>query len=268
MGADGHYEPYLVVEKETIRVDSSTVSTVERSYARAPDGRRQLIQGQSRTLADGAVRTVRSTSNPDVNGRLQLVQKEIEDKKQIGPNLQETRTSVLTQDVNGGLRESMRTERRETQSDHTVEFQETNVMPDGNGNWETREVRQGVVKEEGERRSQEENVLRPDSDGKLAIVQRTIRKEIAGAGGERQATTETYSIDLPGATRDGSLHPVERVITVSRASQDGQQSTHTLVEKPNPGAPTQGMRVTSQALEVVVRGSDGVAHETRSLEAK
>jgi hypothetical protein len=270
IGSDGHYEAYLVMEKETIRIDSTTVSTVERSYVRDPDGRRQLTQvteGESRTLADGEVRKVRTTSNPDVNGRLQVVQKEIEDKKQTSPNVQDTRTSEFTSDVNGGLKESVRTERRETRSDdHTVRFQETNLMRDGNGNWQTLEVRQGVVKDDGKQRSKEENVLRPDSDGKLLVVQRTMSKEIASASGETQSTTETYSVDLPGATRDRNLHSVERVTTVRRVGQDGQRSTQTHVENPNPGSLTQGMRVTSQVDEFVTRGADGISHETRTLQ--
>jgi hypothetical protein len=270
MGADGHYEPYLIVERETVKVDSTTVKTVERSYASDPNGGRQLIEvteGQSQTVGQGAVRTVRTTSNPDANGRLQVVQKEIEVTNQTSPNVQETRTSVFTTDGNGGLSESVRTERQETRSaDHTVQFQETKLVRDPNSSWQTSEVRRGLVKDDDKRHTKEQTVLQPDSNGRLAIVQRTLSTEIAGADGKGQTTSETYSVDLPGTTRDGNLHPVERVTTVHQASQDGQRSTLTRVEKPDPGSPTDGMRVTRQALEVVVRGGAG-AVETRSVRA-
>jgi len=270
MGADGHYEPYLIVERETVKVDSTTVKTVERSYASDPNGGRQLIEvteGQSQTLGQGAVRTVRTTSNPDTNGRLQVVQKEIEDTKQTSPNVQETKTSVFTTNGNGGLSESVRTERQETRSpDHTVQFQESKLVRDSNSNWQTSEVRRGVIKDDDKRRTEEKTVLQPDSNGRLAIVQRTVSTEIAAAEGKSQTTTETYSVDLPGATRDGNLHPVERVTTLHQASQNGERSTLTRVEKPDPGSPSEGMRVTGQALEVVVRGSAG-AVETRSVQA-
>lgn len=272
MGVDGHYEPYLIVERETVKVDSTTVKTVERSYANDTNGRHQLIQvteGQSQTSGQGAVRTVRTTSSPDANGRLQVVQKEIEDTKQSGPNVQETRTSVFTADGNGGLSESARRERQETRGpDHTVQFQESSLVRDANSTWQTREVKRGMAREDDKRRTKEQSVLQPDSDGRLVIVQRTVTTESVPAEGKAQTTTtETYSVDLPGATRDGNLHPVERVTSLHQASQDGRQSTLTRVEKPDPGSPTEGMRVTSQALEVVVRGGSGDARETRSVQA-
>ncbi|HTS57973.1 MAG TPA: hypothetical protein VMH03_10510 [Terriglobales bacterium] len=271
MGADGRYQPYLIVERETVKVDSNTVKTVERSYASDPNGGRQLIQvteGQSQTLGQGAIRTVRTTSSPDANGRLQVVQKEIEDTKQSSPNVQETKTSLFTADGNGGLSESVRTDRQETRSsDHTIQFQESKLVRDTNSNWQTSEVRQGVVKDDDQRRTKEQSVWQPDFNGKLAIVQRTVSTEIGTAEGKGQTTSETYSIDLAGTTRDGSLHPVERVTTLHQAGQDGQGSTLTRVEKPDPGSPTEGMRVTSQALEVVVRDSAGTARETRSVRA-
>jgi hypothetical protein len=270
MNADGSYEPYLTVEKETTKADSNTVRTMERSYVRDSDGHRQLIQvteRESRTLADGEVKSVRTTSNPDANGILQVVQKEIEDKKQVSPGVQDTKTSLFTANIDGGLKESVRTERRDTQNDHTVEFKETNLIQDSNGNWQTREVKQGVVREDGKQSSREESVLRPDADGNLSVVQHAVSTETTGSGGETRATTETDSLDLPGVPRDGSLHPVERVTTVHRASQDGKQSTETQIERPNPGSPGDGMRVTSQSIDVVIRGANGISHQTRTLNA-
>ncbi len=271
IGPNGNYEPYLDVEKETVKVDSTTVRIVERSYARDSDGRRRLVQvteEESRNLPGDEVKTVRTTSNPDLNGGLRVVQKEIEDTKQTSPNVQETKTSVLTPDVNGGLTESVRTEQRETKNaDHTVQFQKSTLVQDGGGRWQAREVRQGVIKEDGAEHSREESVLQPDSEGKLAVVQRTVSKEAASASGETRGTTETYSVDLPGAPRDGSLHPVQRVTTVHRADQGGRQSTETQIEQPNPGSPASGMRVTGGTIDIVRSGADGTTHETRTIQS-
>jgi hypothetical protein len=266
MGADGHYEPYFDVEKETIRVDSDTVRTAERSYAWDSDGQRrqlvQVIEGQTRTLADGVVKTVRTTSNTYAEyGNLQAVQQEVEVKKQISADVQETTTSVFALQ-NGGVSELSRTEERDTRRGHSIEFQKTNLVRDGNGGWQTREVRQGVAKEDG---SKEENVLWPDSEGKMSVVQRTTSKQSMAAGGGTQVITETYSLDRTGWARDGKMHLVERVTTISRLGQDGQQSTQATFENPNPGSATDGLRVTSQSLDVVVRGADGIAHEVRTL---
>ena len=270
IGADGKYEPYLTVEKEIIRIDSNTVKTVERSYARGSDGQRQLMQvteAEARTSSGGDVKTVRTTSNPDVNGNLQVVQKLIEEKKQTSPQVQEIRTSRFAPDSDGALRESERTDERQTRTGNTVEFQKTDRIPDLNGNWQTREERKGTIKEDGAQRLKEESIQQPDSDGKMGIVQRTVEKQSADVGGQTKATTETYSVDLPGVPRDGSLHPVERVTTVHTAEPNGKQSTQVRVERPNPGSPNSGMQVTSQVLDVSTSDSNGVSRQTRTIQA-
>jgi hypothetical protein len=277
LNSDGNYEPYLDVEKETVKVNATTTRTVERSYATDPQGQRKLMQvteEESRTISAGGaagvgreVKTVRDTSNPDANGGLQLVHKEIEDSKQLSPDLKETKVSILTPDINGGLSESIRTEARETRTgEHTTQFQKTTSMPDGEGHWQPQEVKKGVITQNGKQQTKEETVLRPDSEGKLEVIQRTVSKEAAGADGETRATTDTYSIDLPGAARDGDLHPVERVTTSHRAGQSGQ-STQTQVEQPNPGSPTAGMRVTGETIDIVRPGSDGTTRESRTIES-
>ncbi len=271
MGMDGHYEPYLTVEKETIKVNSTTTKTVDRSYVRDSNGERQLIQvteEQSQTLGPGTTRTVRTTSNPDPNGNLQLVKREIEEQKQISPTVHETNTSVLTTDANGGLSESQRIERRETQSDsHTVQFQQSTQVRDVNGGWQTSEVRKGIVQENGTSHSREEEIAQPDADGKLAVVQRTTSKESEGVTGDKKITTETSSVDLPGTGRDGTLHPVERVTTVHLTGLDGTQSTQTQIENPNPGSPTDGMYVIGRTIDIVKPGPAGITRETQTIQS-
>jgi len=266
---DGGYEPYIDVETETIEVDSDTVRTVERSYERDSDGRRQLVQvieRQTRSLADGTVRTVRTTSHSDLNEKLEIVQQEVEVKKQLSPDVLQTTTSILIPE-DGELKESARIEQRETRCDQEIEFRETHLVRDGNGGWQTSEVRQGLTKEDGAQGYKEENLLWPDSNGKMSVVQRTTRKETTEASGEKQAITETYSIDLPGEARDGTLHLAQRVTTVDGVGQGGKQSTQLTVEDATLGASGDGMRVTSQSFDLIVRGPDGIAHETRSVQA-
>jgi hypothetical protein len=181
---DGGYEPYIDVETETIEVDSDTVRAVERSYERDSDGRRQLVQvseRQSRSLADGTVSTVGTTSHSDLNGKLQ---QEVEVKKQLSPDVLQTTTSFLIPE-DGELKESARIEQRETRCDQEIEFRETHLVRDGNGGWQTSEARQGLTKEAGAQGYKEENLLWPDSNGKMSVVQRTTRKETREASGEK-----------------------------------------------------------------------------------
>ena len=63
------------------------------------------------------------------------------------------------------------------------------------------------------------------------------------ASGEKHSTIETYSLNVPGVTSDGSLHLVERASTVERTSKTGEQVTEQKVEKANGGDPTSGLRL-------------------------
>jgi hypothetical protein len=268
MNSDGRYEPYQDVEKETIKVDANTTKTIERSYAYR-DGRRQLVQKteeESHKLSGGETRTVRTTSNPDANGDFQVVQKEITDTKKTGSNTQETTTSVLTPNINGGLNESLRIRQSDTKiDDHTSQFQKTTLLSDGSGNWQSTEIRQGVIKDNGKEQTREETVSQPDSDGKFAVVQRTITKESPTGDSQTRTTTETDSVDVPGIARENGLHPVERVVTVHTSETNGAQSSQTQVLRPNPGAPTGSMQITVQSTDAVQPGTNGFTRETHAI---
>ena len=261
IGLDGRYEPYLDTEKESVKIDASTVRIVERAFGRDSDGQRILIQvteEERRSLGGGAVKSIRNTSNPDANGRLQVVQREIQETKKTGPNVQDTKTTVLTPDINGGLAAVMQIQERQKRSDdHTIEFRKSTLLPDGNGSWQVGEVREGVIKDDGKDRSKDEQVLRPDSDGKLSAVGRTVSRESESTPGEKRNSVETYTTDVPGSVGDGSLHLNQRVTTIRRAHADGGQTTEEQVERHNPGEPDGGLRVTTKAIDIVRPGAGG-----------
>jgi hypothetical protein len=258
MGMDGRYVPYLDVQKETVRVDANTTRTVERAFGRDSDGRKTLVQvteEERHILPGGEVKTVRTTSNPDANKALQIVQREVQDSRQISPNVQETKSTFLTASPNGGLAASMQTTERQTKTgDHDVEFRKSILMPDSNGNLQLSEVREGTIKDDGKDRIKEERVLQPGTDGNLSLVQRTVSKESQNAAGEKRDTTETYSNNLPGTPIDRGLRLNQRVVTVHRKGEDGVQSTEKQVEQRNPAEPSDRLRVTEQAIDIVRPG--------------
>jgi hypothetical protein len=269
MGMDGHYEPYLDVQKETVKVDASTIRTVERTFGRDSEGRKTLVQvteEEKRTLPGGEVKVVRTTSDPDANGVLQTVQQELRDTRQINSNVQETKNTILTASPNGGLTPSVQTTDRETTTgDHSVAFRKSTSLPDSNGNWQVSEVREGTVKGDGKAQTKEESVLRPGSDGNLSVVERTVSKQSENTAGEKRETVETYSTNLPGTPIDGSLRLNQQVTTVHRKSQDGTQSTATQVEQRNPAQPSDSLRVTQEAIDIVRPGTAGTTRETQTL---
>jgi hypothetical protein len=270
-GSDGHFEPYQDIEKETVQVDAATVRTTIRTFGRDFDGAKKLVQvtqEEKHTLPGGDSKVVRATSNPDVNGNLQLVQRQIEQTKRISKDVEETKTTVMLPSVNGGLAPAMKVqERRNRGANDAVESQRTTLLPDGAGNWQVSEIRQATTRQEGENRSTEERVSRPDSEGKLGEVSRTVSKESESASGERRNTVETFSLDVPGSARDGSLHLVERSTNAQHITSTGQQTTEQQVEQPNPGDPGAGLRITILTSDSVRPGPSG-AQAKRTIQVR
>jgi hypothetical protein len=265
-GPDGRYVPYSEIERESVRVNQTTVSNVERSYGRTPDGQRVLTQErreESRSLPDGEKKVTRTTSNPDGNGVLQVVQRALVDSKQVGPGVQETKTTLFSADGSGRLGPSMQIEERERKTEAgTVETRKSTSLADGAGHWTVSEVRDGITrKETGGAITTEERVLRPDSNGKMAVAERTVtRQSEAGPGGQNQ-TTETYSTNVPGQAGNEGLELVRRESTVQRTGASGAHDTTRRVEQTNPGDPTAGLQVTQEAIDIVRPGSNGTAAE-------
>jgi len=270
-GFDGHFEPYQDIEKETVQLDATTVQTTTRTFGRDAEGAKTLVQvteEEKHTLPGGNSNVVRSTSNPDGNGTLQLVQRQIEETKRINKDVEETKTTVMLPSVDGGMAPAMKVqERRERGANDTVESQKTTLLPDGAGNWQVSEIRQATARHEGKNSSTEERVSRPDSEGKLGEVSRTVSKESESASGEKRNTLETYSVDLPGSAPDGSLHLIERATTSQHTSPSGQQATQQEVERPDPGDPGSGLRVTTLTTDTVRPGPSG-AQATRTIQVR
>jgi len=255
--------------RQTVKVDANTVRTIERAFGRDSDGRKTLVQvteEEKRILPGGEVKVMRTTSNPDANGGLQVVQRETQDIRQINPNVQETKTTFLTSSTNGGLAASMQTTERQTKTgEHDVEFRKSTLLPDLNGGWQVGEIREGTVKGDGQDRTKEERVLRPGANGNLTVVERTVSRESENAAGEKRATVETYSNNLPGSPVDDSLRLNQQVTTVSRTGKDGMQSSEKQVAERNPGQPSDSPRVTEQAIDIVRPGLGGTIRQTQTL---
>ena len=273
LGSDGHYIPYSQTEKETVRVNDTTVRTIERNYGTGPDGEWKLNlqkQEETRILAGGQEKTERTTSSPDGSGKLQVVQRELVDSKQISPGVTSTQSTVYSADGSGRMSATAQTELTEKKMDSgKTEFKKTTMLSDGDGNWQVSEVREGTNQgQTGGGQVKEESVRRPDGNGALSVQQRTVTREATGNGGEKRATTETYSTYVPGLTIAGSPQLVKREVTVQRTDPNGQQSTTQQVEQVNPGDPSSGLHVAEQATDVVQTGSNGVAQSKTTVSVK
>src|SRR6266481_1085905 len=273
-GSNGDYEPYQDIETETVKVNSTTTRTITRTFGRDTDGRKNLVQvreEETHTQPGGDSSVTRVVSNPDANGRLQPVQREIATTKKIGrgkdKDIEETRTTVMLPGINGDLAPALQVqERRQQGANNTVDSQKTTMFPDGSGNWQVSETRHTTIKQQGTNSTTEERVSRLDPNGKLAEVSRTVTKESESAPGEKRNTTEVYSVDVPGSARDGSLHLAQRETTAQRTSSTGQQTTQHQVEQPDPGNPDSGPRVTVLTTDTLRPGASG-SRTTRTIES-
>jgi len=259
---DGHYEPYQDIERETVQVDANTVRTTTRTFGRDVNGTKNLVQvteEEQHSLPDGNSNISRTTSNPDVNGKLQPVQREIIDtKKAAGDAGEETKTTVMLPSIEGGLAPAYKTdELRKRGANDSIESQKTTLMLDGSANWQVVETRQAKAKEEANDRSTEERVSRLDSAGKLGEVSRVVTKESKGPSGEKRSTVETYALDVPGMSQDGSLHLVERTTSSQHSGSTGEQINESKVEKLDAVDVSAGVRVSVAKSERVQRGPSG-----------
>jgi hypothetical protein len=246
--ADGHFEPYQDIERETLQVDAATMRTTTHTFARDFNGRKTLVQveeEEKHTLPGGDSNVTRITSNSDLNGKLKPVQREIVETKRVGTDEEETNTTVMLPSINGGLAPAFKThELRKRAANDTVESEKTTLLLDVNGNWQVNEVRQATTRQEGTNRTTEERVSRLDSEGKLGEVSHVVSQESESTSGEKRSVVETYSIDVPGTSRDGSLHLVERKTSTESSSSTRERATEQKVEQTNPGDPGSGLRVS------------------------
>jgi hypothetical protein len=265
LGPDGHYQPDSDTETETIHENDSTTRTVVRTYTWDGNGRRQLFQiteEDARTTASGDKQVTRTTSNSDVNGNFQVVQREVADTTKSSPDTQETKTTLNRADGNGGFSTLRQTDELEkTNVDHSVEVKKTMLIPDGNGNWQVGEVKEQTIKEDGKNRTTEERISRPDVNGKLSELSRTVGQETETGAGEKSRTVDTYSTQLPGSAGNGALQLNRRVTTIQKKDATGEK-TEQQAEEPNLGIPSDGLQARAKTKYVVQYAAAGTQQTT------
>ena len=271
LGLDGRYQPDSDTETETIQVDATTTRTLVRTYRWDANGqKRYLIQvreQEARSATNGDTHAVSTTSNPDVNGNLRVVQREVADTRKTSPDAQETKATVYVTDGSHGFTPSLQTQEVRTSSaDHSIEVRKTTLLPDGNGKWEVGEVKENTIKEDGKDRTSEERVSRPNSEGGLSEVSRSMGKETETAAGEKNSTVETYSKDISGLATDGSLHLGWRVTTVQKKDSDGK-TTEQQVEQPNPDNANAGLQVNAKTKYTVRYAFSGI-QQTKTVQIR
>jgi hypothetical protein len=268
--ANGTYLPDHETEKETIHVDATTTRTVERTYRWDANGRRNLVQvteEEARSSARGDGHLVRTISSSDLNGNIQVTQREVADTRKTSPDVQETNTTFYILDGNGGLSPSLQTQEVQKRSaDSTVAVKTSKLWQDSSGHWQVGEVEESTTKIDGKNRTSEESISRSDSEGRLSEVSRTVSRETENAAGEKRNTVETYSTYVPGLAPDGSLH-LNRMVTTVQNFDSGGKATEQQVELPKPGDPIGGLQVAARTRYIVQYGGS-VEQQTKTVQLR
>ena len=245
---DGSFQSNEDIERETLQLDANTVRITTRKFGRDGNGRKTLAQvteEEKNDLPGGVSSIVRLTSSSDLNGALQPIRREVVETQSIGYGAEEVKTTVLLLSIYGSLDPAIKKhELRKRFTNNTIESKQTTLLLDGAGNWQATEVRQVTTSQDGTNRTTEQRVSQLDYAGKLADVSRVLSRESESTSGEKRSLVETYSIDVPGTTRDGSLHVVERKTGTEHSSSTGERATDQRIEQTNPGDPGSGPRVS------------------------
>jgi len=252
---EGNYQPTLETEEEIIKQGGRTTRVIRRLYSTAPDGRRQVVQVSEEDHAElpgGGERVVRTISDVDVQGRLNVVREETEETRQLSAGKSETHTMVRQPDINGGFRAVRQVRRIEDETaPGVVNIKSTQLLPDGNGRWQTQEVREQVIQTGESETRVEEDVYRRDANLKLSPAERTVTREWTDKQGQERRTVEVFS-DMIGATgrySDGRLLLDRRTETTTRTLPDGSQETvHEISTRP-PTAPSSRLQVSERVIQ-------------------
>jgi hypothetical protein len=141
----------------------------------------------------------------------------------------------------------------------------TLLQPDSSGNWQVAEVKESTIKEDNKKRTSEERISRPDSNGGFSEVSRTVGKETENAAGEKSTSVETYFTNAPGVAADGGLHLNSQETTVQKTDL-GEKTTEQQRKLPNPNDPNGSPQVTTRTKYTVRYAASGTEETKTSQE--
>jgi hypothetical protein len=249
---EGRLTPTQEIVTETNRTSPNTAQTRSDVFGFAPDGRRRLVEATEtlrETAANGDSRDIHNTSAPDLNGRVSLTSRQIEETRSAAAGVRDTHRTLLVPDLNETLRATERTEYTERLiNPGQVRHDSTQLIRDINGRWQPIEARNGEAREIGtSERTEEETIQRLDMNGNLAVEERNVTRR-SNANGKEQVVIETYAPYADGISRFALSERTHRTTTATR---DGGRDTVEEVEGRSPIAPSDPMRVIRRILTTV-----------------
>ena len=252
---EGRLAPIQEIVMETIRTAPNTAQTRHDVFGFA-DRRRKLLEtteSQREAQANGDTSAVHNTRAQDLNGRLGLMSRQMEQTRSTAPDVRQTDTTLLAPDLNEALRETERIEYTERRiNPGVVRHDSTHLVRDVNGRWQPIETRRGEAREIGaSERIEEETIQRRDINGKLAVDERTVTRR-SNANEQDRVVIETHARYADGLLRsDSRLALSQRVHRTTTATANGGRYTVEEVEGRSGVAPNDPMRVIRRTVTTV-----------------
>jgi hypothetical protein len=247
--SDGDRQVISDTEQETIQVDANTVRLVQRLYAPSNGNRKpyQVTEEERHTGPGSRESVVRTISTVDADGHSQVLERDIEETDSTTPDVKETNTTVLRL-VAGTLVPVQKFEQTERSDGDSVESQQKMLALDGSDHFQVIQVQRSVVTQANDGQTTDRAFYGNDGRAQLTLIDQTTgtgRK----TGDTQSEKSQTFSVYVPGRTPDDHLHLVQQQSVQTVAAPDGSTLTETQVREVNPGAPEDGLRLTTLETE-------------------
>lgn len=250
-GLSESLDPRIQVEEEVIQSGPNSRQIKRRVYELDETGSRRLVEQVlevQTTHPDGRQDAERTVSQPDLNGRLNVVEKRTQQTRPTGAGAFQTESTLYSRGGGGALEPFQfirQTERK--LGEHRVETQRTHYTIGGNQNWEAIEQRRSVSRSgaAGEWTSQEE-IFRREYSTELSLSERSASREWKDGQGRLHRTTEIHQSDPAGRlTLDRRIRT-----TLEEVAEGGTRAVHE-IERRNPVAPMESLQLFERRVETL-----------------
>jgi len=253
---DGVWRATSQTVTETSRSAPNTEQVLYHLFGFGTPGPRFLVEtirSERETFPDGRIRTVQSTFAPDLNGRLGLTLRQVQDTMPLPGDARQIDTIVFRPGINEAVRETERIQQIERQVEPDLfRTESTRFVRDINGRVQATDKRQFEVRKVGASEYREEEaVFALDINGKLSAAERTVTRRIDG-NGQGQIESETFSSNVPGMVRsENRLELSHRLRRTTSSDGSGGSQTIEEIEERVPGSPNERIRVSRRAIDTV-----------------
>jgi hypothetical protein len=168
---------------------------------------------------------------------------------------------VMLPDINTGnlVPNAMVRELRRQQSPGVEQVHRTQLLPNGNGGWQTGEVRDEIVRTDANgNRSTERQVSAPDANGQLSVAERTVTRDT------KNGAVRTEQVDRYVPSVSGTLELDSHMRVVQTTGPGGTQ-VKSETDTRNPIAPSDGLKpsqITVQTSAPNAQGGRNVSSST------